>query len=213
MTSQFDSNTPQPSRFSKIGWIILFLVVAFLLGGAFITFRKSERHALPKEPPIGEVPYFSFTTQEGKKLTKADLAGKIWVVDFIFTSCSGPCPRMTSHMAELASNLSKNHDVKLVSVSVDPENDTPSVLARYASNVQADPTQWFFLTGPTQEITSFVTQGMKQPLVVEPMCKPSHSTRFMIVDRQGMIRSYHDANAPEVVQKIMIDVGNLLREK
>ena len=163
--------------------------------------------------PIAEVPEFSFTTQEGKTLTKADLAGKIWVVDFIFTRCAGPCPVLTSRMGELASKLSKNQEIKLVSLSVDPTYDTQEVLATYASNIHANPEQWFFLTGPLKDVAAFTMQGMKQPLVVEPGGMPNHSTRLMLVDKDGMIRSYHEGNDPEVVQKLLMDIGNLLREK
>ena len=165
------------------------------------------------EPPIAVVPDFSFTTQEGKTLTKADLLGKVGVVDFIFTRCAGPCPIMTSRMIDLASKLVKLPNVKLVSVSVDPLYDTPAVLAQYASNIQADPKQWYFLTGPLDKISAFTQQGMKQTMVAEEGAMPSHSTRFMIVDQKGMIRSYHDVNDPEVVQKILSDVGSLVRQK
>jgi len=205
--------SPQsPQRFSPFGWVIIFCVVALLITAAAMSFRKSERHVASMGDPIARVPEFSFTTQEGKTLTKSDLLGKIWVADFIFTRCSGPCPIMTSRMLELSSKLTKNHDVKLISVSVDPTNDTPEVLAAYASNVHADPTQWFFLTGPLQDITSFTQQGMKQALVFEPGGAPNHSTRLMLVDKEGMIRSNHDGSDPEVVQKILTDIGSLLRE-
>ena len=194
-------------------WVVIFLLVVLLLGGAVFMFRKSEQRSTMTEPPIAEVPDFSFTTQEGKTLTKADLFGKVWVVDFIFTRCSGPCPIMTSRMIELASKVAKLPDVKLVSVSVDPVYDTPAVLAQYANNIQADPSQWYFVTGPLNKITAFTQQGMKQTLVSEPGAMPNHSTRFMIVDQTGMIRSYYDVNDPEVIQKILIDVGNLVRQK
>jgi protein SCO1/2 len=174
-------------------------------------FRKSEQHGIMKELPIAEVPDFSFTTQEGKTLTKADLLGKVWVVNFIFTRCSGPCPIMTSHMMELASKVTKIPEVKLVSVSVDPTYDTPEVLAQYANNIQVNPEQWYFLTGSLDKITAFTQQGMKQSLVTESGSMPNHSTRFMIVDQAGMIRSYHDVRDSEVVQKILIDIGNLVR--
>ena len=177
-----------------------------------MTFHKSERRISAMEPPIAAVPDFSFTTQEGKILTKADLLGKVWVANFIFTRCQGPCPIMTSHMAELAGKVSKAPNVKLVSVSVDPLNDTPEVLAKYASNIHADPAQWIFLTGPIKEVASFAQQGMKQSLVIEEGSAPTHSTRFMVVDPAGMIRTSHDGNDPELVQKLLIDIGNLLRE-
>ena len=183
-----------------------------LLGAAFISFRKGESQTRFSEPPIAEVPDFTFTTQEGKTFTRADLLGKVWVADCIFTRCQGPCPIMTSHMAELSSKLSKCHDVKLVSITVDPTYDTPTILAAYAANIHANPAQWIFLTGPLDKVSLFTQQGMKQSLVFDAGGTPNHSTRLMLVDKDGMIRSYHDGNDPEVIQKVLTDVGSLLRE-
>ena len=208
-----NSISSQSKSLSLSWWVVIFLLVMLFLGGAVVIFRKSEQRSMMTELPIAEVPDFRFTTQEGKTLTKADLLGKVWVVDFIFTRCSGPCPIMTSHMIELASKVAKIPNVKLVSVSVDPLYDTPQVLAQYATNIQADPTRWYFVTGPLDKITAFTQQGMKQTLVSEPGAMPSHSSRFMIVDQEGMIRSYHDVNDPEVVQKVLIDIGSLVRKK
>lgn len=176
-------------------------------------FRKSEQRSTMKEPPIAEVPDFSFTTQEGKTLTKTDLLGKVWVIDFIFTRCAGPCPVMTSHMVELAAKVAKIPNVKLVSLSVDPTYDTPAVLARYSARIHADPIQWYFLTGPSEKVTAFIQGGMKQPFVTESGSMPTHSTRFLVVDQAGMIRSCHDMSDPEMEQKILSDIGSLLREK
>lgn len=203
----------QPRSIPAFGWVLIFAVAAIFITIAAFFFRKSERCAPCKEPVIAAVPDFSFTTQEGKTFTRADLAGKIWIADFIFTSCMGPCPMMTARMLEISSKLAKNPDVKLVSVTVDPEHDTPEVLAKYAANIHADPHQWFFLTGPFKEIASFSQQGLKQPLALEAGSKPNHSTRLIIVDRNGMIRYCPDGNDPEVVQKALIIIGDLLREQ
>lgn len=145
-------------------------------------------------------------------MTKADLLGNIWIADFIFTRCQGPCPVMTSHMAELAAKLSQSPHIKFISVTVDPTHDTPEVLAAYAASIHADPKRWSFLTGPLDKVALFTQQGMKQSLVFDADGTPNHSTRLMIVDKNGMIRAYYDANNPEMIQKILTDVGKLLRE-
>ena len=161
---------------------------------------------------IGTVPDFRFTTQDGKTLSRADLLGKVWVVDFFFTRCPGPCPVMSSRMAEISKELKKAKDVRLVSVSIDPENDTPAVLSAYAKRLNADPSRWSFLTGPKKEIDEFTTKGMLQVLATDPAGVPTHSTRFLLVDRQGKIRSARKLEEPELVQKLLIDIGSLLRE-
>jgi len=195
-----------------MAWVIAFLVAGLLIAGANRLFRGSERKTTDANLVIGTVPDFKFTTQDGSMLSKADLLGKVWVVDFFFTRCPGPCPVMSSRMAEISKELKKAKDVRLVSVSIDPENDTPAVLSAYAKRLNADPSRWSFLTGPKKEIDEFTTKGMLQVLATDPAGVPTHSTRFLVVDRQGRIRSARKLEEPELVQKLLIDIGSLLRE-
>jgi protein SCO1/2 len=195
-----------------MAWVIAFLVAGFLIAGANHLFRESERKTSDEMSLIGTVPDFSFTTQDGKTLSRADMLGKVWVVDFFFTRCPGPCPVMSSRMAEISKELKKAKDVRLVSVSIDPEHDTPEVLSAYASRLNADPNRWIFLTGHKKEIDEFTTKGMLQVLATDPAGIPTHSTRFLVVDREGKIRSARKLDEPELVQKLLIDIGELLRE-
>ena len=195
-----------------MAWVVAFVVAGLLIAGAASLFRHSERRTTDSLPPIGTVPDFSFTTQEGKTLTKADLLGKVWVADFIFTRCPGPCPIMSARMAEVSRELTKTDDVRLVSVSIDPEHDNPAVLKEYASRLMADPKHWIFLTGPKKEIRDFTTHGMLQALATDPSGTPTHSTRFLLIDREGRIRSTRNLEEPELVQKLLMDIGDLLRE-
>ena len=201
-----------PKRLPFAAWVIAFVVAGILIFGASRLFRSSERHDVEAMPPIGEIPAFRFTTQEGKSLTKEDLIGKVWVADFVFTRCNGPCPVMTSRMAELAKGLAKAKDVRVVSISVDPEHDTPAVLADYASRMDADPSRWIFLTGPKPEIDAFARKGMFQALAYDDKGVPTHSTRFLVIDRAGRIRRTRNLDEPELVQKLFMDIGSLLRE-
>lgn len=201
-----------PKRLPFAAWVVAFAVSAVLILGAARLFRSSQRHDVDAMPPIGEIPSFRFTTQDGKQLTREDLLGKVWVADFVFTRCNGPCPIMTSRMAELAKGLAKAKDVRLVSVSVDPDHDTPAVLAEYAARMTADPSQWIFLTGPKPEIDAFARKGMFQVLAYDDKGVPTHSTRFLVIDREGRIRKTRNLDEPELVQKLFMDIGNLLRE-
>jgi protein SCO1/2 len=193
-------------------WVITFLVVIVLIVGAGKLFRGSEHRDYEESPPIGTVPDFHFITQEGKTLTRADLLGKVWVIDFFFTRCPGPCPMMNSKLAEISKELKKAKDVRLVSLSIDPEHDTPEVLKEYASHFGADPDRWIFLTGPQKPVEEFTTKGMLQALSKADPTAPVHSTRFLVIDRQGQIRMARKLDEPELVQKLLIDIGNLLRE-
>jgi protein SCO1/2 len=201
-----------PKRLPFAAWVIAFAVAALLIFAAACLFRSSERRDVDAMPPIGEIPAFRFTTQEGKPLTKEDLLGKVWVADFVFTRCTGPCPLMTSRMAELARGLIKAKDVRLISISVDPEHDTPAVLAEYAGRMSADPAKWIFLTGPKPEIDTFARKGLFQVLSYDGQGVPTHSTRFLVIDREGKIRKTHNLDEPELVQKLFMDIGDLLRE-
>lgn len=204
--------TDTPKRLPFAAWVIAFAVAGVLIFGSARLFKSSERRDVDAMPPIGEIPTFRFTTQEGKPLTKEDLLGKVWVADFVFTRCNGPCPLMTSRMAELAKGIAKAKDVRLVSISVDPEHDTPAVLGEYAGRMMADPSKWIFLTGPKPEIDTFARKGMFQVLAYDGNGVPTHSTRFLVIDREGRIRKTRNLDEPELVQKLFMDIGDLLRE-
>src|ERR1041384_5274402 len=108
-------------------------------------------------PNYGQIPDFKLTTQSGKELSRKDLDGKIWVADFIYTTCTGPCPLMTRKMRQVQSAEPK---VLLISFSVDPEYDTPEVLASYSRSVHALP-RWFFLTGDRAALQMLSREAFK----------------------------------------------------
>jgi protein SCO1/2 len=197
-----------------MAWVIAFLIAIILIAGAAKLFRSSERKSSDPLPSIGTVPDFRFTTQDGKPLTRNDLLGKVWVIDFFFTRCPGPCPLMSSRLAEISKELKKAKDVRLVSLSIDPDHDTPEVLKKYASHLGADPERWIFLTGPKDRVQEFTTKGMLQALSTDPANPAAtvHSTRFLVIDREGQIRILRKLDEPELVQKLLIDIGSLLRE-
>lgn len=210
--SNSSHDTGAPKRLPFTVWVITFLVAIGLIAGASKLFRSSERRGYDETPAIGTVPDFHFATQDGKPLTRQDLLGKVWVIDFFFTRCPGPCPVMSSRLAEISKELKKAKDVRLVSLSIDPEHDTPAVLNEYAAKVGADPDRWIFLTGPKNQVEEFTTKGMLQALSNADPATPVHSTRFLVIDRQGRIRSARKLDEPELVQKLLMDIGNLLRE-
>jgi protein SCO1/2 len=160
------------------------------------------------------VPEFRLTDQNGQPFGSAELKGKIWISSFIFTSCPGPCPIISSRMAEMQKPLEKT-DVHFVSFSVDPENDTPEVLRDYAARLRADTTRWSFLTGRTDAIYDVTRSGFKLAVqgASEENPQPIHATRAVLVDRGGVIRGYYDMLAAETVTKLLADTSHLLREQ
>lgn len=136
-----------------------------------------------QERRFGRVPPFSLIDRTGKTITLADLRGKIWIADFIFTRCPDLCPLMSARMAQVQSTLADQPDLKLVSISVDPEYDTPAILARYATQFQAHPDRWYFLTGNKKAIYRLVRDGFKlaihdpdDPQASGPPHTPARST-------------------------------------
>lgn len=199
-------------RMQRFGWAGVFLGFVLAVAMGFSMWRGAERRDTDKLPVIRAVPDFALTDQDGKTFTNGDLRGKIWIADFIFTRCQGPCPLMTSRMLEMQRALVKTPDVKLVSVSIDPVHDTPEVLKTYAEANHAEPARWKFLTGDKAVIDKLVTEGFMQPLG-EENGEPVHGTMFLVVDGNGMVRSARMLEDPELIPKILMDTGNLLREQ
>ncbi len=200
------------SRLRGLAWAGVFLgfVLAVVMG--YSMWQASLRRDVEPLPVIRAVPDFSLTDQNGQAVTKDDLRGRIWIADFIFTRCQGPCPLMTARMLEMQKALVKTPEVKLVSVTVDPEYDTPEVLKAYAAANFAEPDRWKFLTGDKAVIEQLVTEGFMQHLS-EENGEPVHGTMFLVVDGNGMVRSARMLEDPELIPKVLMDTGNLLREQ
>jgi len=194
--------------------VIAFLAAVTLAALAFFSLkgRHPDRIATHLEP-IADVPEFQLIDQTGKPFGLDDLRGKIWVASFLFTRCQGPCPVISSRMAELNQSIARaGEGVRLVSFSVDPEFDQPEVLADYSAKLGADPARWKFLTGSREDVEDIVVKGLLQPLAKEADGSPAHSTRIVLVDGAGRLRGYQDGRDSESVQKLLMDIGDLLRE-
>ncbi len=156
---------------------------------------------------------FTFTNQDGEQLSKKDLKGKVWIADFIFTSCADVCPPMTANMAKLQEMIKKEklEDVEIVSFSVDPTVDTPDVLKQYGQKFNADFSNWSFLTGYTQEeIEKFVLENFKA-LVKKPEAGDQviHGTDFYLVDQNGDMRKYYTGLKEVPFEQIIEDIKAL----
>jgi len=195
-----------------LGWVVTFILVATLISFAWSGLKGSHPVRVPKHlQPVSDVPDFRLVDQSGKPFGLVDLKGKIWVGNFVLTRGSAPCPMISSRMAELNQKIGRaGAGVELVTFSVDPEFDTPEVLASYAGRLGAGPGRWKFLTGNKGDIDAIVNNGLLQPLSRD--ADGAHSTSFVIVDGNGKLRGSADGNDPEVVQKLLMDIGDLLRE-
>ncbi|HEV3410504.1 MAG TPA: SCO family protein [Chthoniobacterales bacterium] len=214
------TTTPRPERpkraksFRSIAWYATLIAIPILTALFLFYVRHLQKLQLAQRSlgQYGTVPEFRLTNQDGQPFGSAELKGKVWISAFIFTNCPGPCPIISSRMAEMQKPLEKT-DVHLVSFSVDPENDTPEVLRDYAARLRADTQRWTFLTGPTGTIYDLTRSGFKLAVqgASDENPQPIHATRAVLVDRRGAIRGYYDMLAADAVTKLLADTSNLLR--
>jgi protein SCO1/2 len=195
----------EPSWRRRMLWGLLVAVLLAVVAAAAL-----QRLQRPEPPPVlGQVPAFSLTNRDGRAVGLADLAGAPWVADFIFTRCPASCPVMTARMARLNRELPADLGVRMVSITVDPDHDTPQVLRKYAASFQA-PDRWLFLTGNKEALFRLSKEGFKLGVEVntrtesiEPIL---HSTRFVLVDGLGRIRGYYDGFDEESMAKLKQDL-------
>lgn len=182
-------------------------VLLSLSYAGLLMYKEIKREKLPI---LGEVPKFILIDSEGRKFSSIRLEGKIWVTNFFFTTCSGICPMLTRNMAQLQRSFDLVNDVTLVSITVNPENDSSQVLAEYAKKYNANTKKWVFLTGERSAITDLIVKGFKLGSVEEPIF---HSSYLVLVDRFSLIRGYYDGTDQKAVNKLFKDAAILIKEK
>jgi len=180
---------------------------------------------------FGTVPDFSLIERNGRQVGLTDLAGRVWITNFIYTHCPDTCPLQSAEMAKFQADFAEDKDLRLVSITVDPERDTALVLSQYARRYGADPERWLFLTGEKSTIYRLALEGFRLsvadpaegaksrlfgPIPVlahhgETGKQFIHSSRFVLVDRRARIRGYYHSNYDEALQRLRRDVRALLR--
>ncbi len=200
------------ARSSHLLWGLFAAALIAVLGSfAWSQWAKLPRTSGPgmELPRYGQPPPFQLVDQDARRFDSASLKGKVWIADFIFTSCPGTCPEMTRKMAILQKELPP--EIHLVSVSVDPERDTPLVLADYAKRYGADLSRWHFLTGEPQQIPRLVVGDFGLSLSSEGTAEEpiTHSVRFVLMDREGTIRGRYDSTEPKAFKKLIRNARTL----
>lgn len=171
-----------------------------------MTHESQPAGAIADHGPISD---FSLTERDGSAVTKQTLEGSVWLVDFIFTSCRGPCPLMSGHMKTLQAHFKDQPNVRFLSISTDPSTDTPEVLRAYAERFEADSKRWLFLTGDKQQIISLAGNAFKLPAGEKP---DMHSSRFALLDRKGHVRAWFDSIDPDFQERIRTAATTLANE-
>lgn len=196
------------SLIRKLKWVLLIPVIFMGL----IWFSQQSSIQNPKLPVLASLPELELKTQEGKTFSRKDFLGHVTLVNFIFTSCPTVCPVLTQKMKEIVSEI-QNPEIRFVSLSVDPENDSPEVLKKYGEKYGADWSRWTFLTGPLNTISEVVIKGFKVSLVREKkqnhpdetrdLFDITHGEHFVLVDKQGNIRAYRMISNEEGKKEII----------
>ncbi|HUF41425.1 MAG TPA: SCO family protein [Verrucomicrobiae bacterium] len=164
----------------------------------------------------GSVPDFSLTERSGEAIGLAHLRGKVWVADFMYTTCTDTCPLQTASLARLQEQFADAPDFHLVSFTVDPERDTPEVLALYADKYRADAGRWYFLTGQRDRLIRLIRDGFYLSVATLPTDADAsgmipHSPRFVLVDKQARIRGYYDSREIDAFSRLKNDLETLLK--
>jgi len=197
-------------------WGVL-AAVLFVSAGAWgwEQYRRSAQNALPV---YGVVEEFTLIERSGQPFSRAELKGRVWIVNFFFSNCTEVCPRTMPEMARLQTALADEAAVRLVSITVDPEHDTPAVLAEFAGRFDAQPGRWHFLTGGQSAIYDLSLNSFH--LAVEQMPEGQHrhsgdaflhDSHFVLVDGNGQIRGYYDPFDAEALAQLLQDARSLTK--
>ncbi len=237
MTSHVESESSANSNAAECGatsakglspqyafwWGVILLLIGALLGAGLMRAFQPTRTVVPKRtgplPMYGSVSDFTLTERAGDEVSRDDLMGRVWIADFFFTSCAGICPIMSSAMEGIQSRLADVDGVTLVSISVDPERDTPERLRQYAKRYHADDAGWWFLTGDKHVIYRLSQDSFRLSVEETPPDKRSaevedvlHSSKFVLLDQQSRIRGYYDGDDKDDLELLIADVKDLLKE-
>jgi protein SCO1/2 len=188
--------TENPSRPPRTIWVGLLLLAATAGLGVIVFAAQILRDSSVRElPVIGPVADFSLTNQDGAAASLAALSNHVWVADIIFTRCAGPCPRMTRQMRSLQDLLPPASGARLVTLTTDPDYDSPAILKQYGGKAGADFGRWTFLTGTKAEIAALASDSLKLSAVPVKTADRRddadlfiHTTIFVVVDRHARLR-------------------------
>jgi protein SCO1/2 len=195
----------EPKKFPRTGWLGMSLALGLLGLACLVSLAKMEHTRQSALPLLGQIADFTLTNQDGKTTTLADLTNHVWVADIIFTRCAGPCPIMTGQMKKLQDALPQISGAKLVTLTTDPDYDSPAVMKKYGEHFGADFDRWTFLTGTKPEIADLASGSLKLSAVpVKPEDQKNsadlfiHTTIFVVVDKHAQLRGIFETGGEGV---------------
>jgi protein SCO1/2 len=197
-------------------WVVLMLGVGGAWGWLWYRQQAANRVELPVYGQLGD---FALVERSGQAFGKREVEGHVWILNFFFSRCTEICPATMPQMARLQDRLAAFQNLRLVSITVDPDHDNPRVLAEYAQRFDAQSGRWYFLTGDANLIyaLSINTFHMAAEALPEGQHRDSgdaflHDGHFVLVDSQAQIRGYYDGLDDEAMERLLRDTQALLRQ-
>ncbi len=187
--------------------ILLFALNLVALPLLFVLGRlKAQAPQAAQELPVyGTVADFELLEKDGGRVNRASLEGRPWLANFMFAHCPAACPMMSAKLSGLQKTLPE--DIRFVSFSVDPQNDTPAALTEYAKQYHAVNGRWLFLTGGKEAV-----DGVLDSLLLARSDDPNlHTLRFILIDGRSRVRGYYDSQDAEAIKKLTADAALLLK--
>ena len=212
-------------RLPRTLWIGVILFLALLCVAYVLSLSELNNPRVHPLPTFGHVADFTLTNQNGQVTTLAELTNHVWVADIIFTRCAGPCPIMSAQMQSLQGALPPASRVKLVTLTTDPDYDTPPVMKKYGERFGANFNRWKFLTGTKTEIAGLASGSLKLSAIpVKPADQKNsadlfiHTTIFVVVDKHAHLRGSFETEGEgiewtRVQPRIVATVRQLERER
>lgn len=208
---------------------VLFLLAILLLPSLYYLFMFTGEHNYKRLPFIGpkeavqnsdggydtiyhQIPYFEFTNQDGKTVSRDDLLGSIYVADFFFVTCPTICPKMTTNMNYIQNRFKDSEGLRFLSITVNPEHDSVEALANHAKEVHADTKNWDFVTGDKEKIYEAAFKGFFVNALEDSIAPGGflHSEFLILVDKNGHIRGYFDGTVHKVIKDDLVDAVDIL---
>jgi protein SCO1/2 len=193
-----------------------FFVVLFVL--FYVTLTKIiPGYGEVKLPVLNEVQPFFFTDQDGKIISQKDVAGKVYVAEYFFTTCKGICPKMNNNMKEIYADFKDEPDFRILSHTVDPETDSVARMKWYADSMNANSKTWLFLTGRKDSLyrAARVSYLLDDPKNNDEDINKQfiHTQFFALVDKNGEVRKIADGLKKDEIAELKTDIEKLLKEK
>jgi protein SCO1 len=192
-----------PQQLLRTLWLGMGLLLGCLGLAYLLSLAEIKEHRAM--PVLGQIADFTLTNQNGQLETLTGLSNHVWIADIIFTRCAGPCPRMTGQMKSLQTLLPATSGANLVTLTTDPDNDTPVVMKRYGERFNADFNRWKFLTGTKGEIAALASGSLKLsavPVKLEDQKSVAdlfiHTTIFVVVDKHARLRGIFETGGEGV---------------